>query len=582
MSDIVKILPIEVSNKIAAGEVVQRPSSVLKELLENSLDANCSKITVIIKNAGKNLIQVIDDGDGMTIKDMHSSFVKHATSKINSIEDVFSISSMGFRGEALAAISSVSMIEMTSSKKPKNEGYFIEMTGGKIINERELSLDKGTSIKVKNVFFNVPARRNFLKSDFVELRHIMNVFHNIAISNHEIEFSFINNEEEVFYLKKESIKKRIISVFGEKIREHLIPIKENTQIANLNGFILKPEFAKKSRSNQFIFVNNRPIKSQFINHSISSSFDGLLRDGYYPGYFLFINIDPLKIDVNVHPNKTEIKFDDDQSLYSIINSAVKHCLGIYQISPVLDFEKDSSMDISYNQINTDPKIPSIEVDSEFNPFKIFNEEDFIKKDSSLELSDSLSYANEDNKLSSKIFQIFNKYIVSTSKSSLIIINQNLAHQRILYEDFLKSIFESSSESQKLVFPIEITLTKSQLILFKKITTEFDSLGFVYDLSNTLLSISSVPTQLINNSIEEIIEDILDDENIFDKSKNFSYSDFFAKKLSKSSSIKTGQSLNSNEQEFMVNQLFSCKEPNLSPDNKQIFITLNKNDIENRF
>jgi DNA mismatch repair protein MutL len=582
MSDIVKILPIEVSNKIAAGEVVQRPSSVLKELLENSLDANSSKIKVIIKNAGKNLIQVIDDGDGMSIKDMHSSFIKHATSKINSIDDVFSISSMGFRGEALAAISSVSMIEMTSSKNLENEGYFIEMVGGKIINEKELSLDKGTSIKVKNIFFNVPARRNFLKSDFVELRHIMNVFHNIAVSNHEIEFSLINNEEEIFYLKKESLKKRIISVFGEKIREHLIPIKENTQIANLNGFILKPEFAKKSRSNQFIFVNNRPIKSQFINHSISSSFDGLLRDGYYPGYFLFINMDPVKIDVNVHPNKTEIKFDDDQSLYSIINSAVKHCLGIYQISPVLDFEKDSSMDISYNQINTDPKIPSIEVDSEFNPFKIFNEEDFIKKDSNLELSDSLSYANEDNKLSSKIFQIFNKYIVSTSTSSLIIINQNLAHQRILYEDFLKSIFESSSESQKLVFPIEITLTKSQLILFKKITTDFDSLGFVYDLSNTLLSISSVPSQLINNSIEEIIEDILDDENIFDKSKNFSYSDFFAKKLSKSSSIKTGQSLNSNEQEFLVNQLFSCKEPNLSPDNKQIFITLNKNDIENRF
>jgi DNA mismatch repair protein MutL len=582
MSDIVKILPIEVSNKIAAGEVVQRPSSVLKELLENSLDANSSKIKVIIKNAGKNLIQVIDDGDGMSIKDMHSSFIKHATSKINSIDDVFSISSMGFRGEALAAISSVSMIEMTSSKNLENEGYFIEMVGGKIINEKELSLDKGTSIKVKNIFFNVPARRNFLKSDFVELRHIMNVFHNIAVSNHEIEFSLINNEEEIFYLKKESLKKRIISVFGEKIREHLIPIKENTQIANLSGFILKPEFAKKSRSNQFIFVNNRPIKSQFINHSISSSFDGLLRDGYYPGYFLFINMDPVKIDVNVHPNKTEIKFDDDQSLYSIINSAVKHCLGIYQISPVLDFEKDSSMDISYNQINTDPKIPSIEVDSEFNPFKIFNEEDFIKKDSNLELSDSLSYANEDNKLSSKIFQIFNKYIVSTSTSSLIIINQNLAHQRILYEDFLKSIFESSSESQKLVFPIEITLTKSQLILFKKITTDFDSLGFVYDLSNTLLSISSVPSQLINNSIEEIIEDILDDENIFDKSKNFSYSDFFAKKLSKSSSIKTGQSLNSNEQEFLVNQLFSCKEPNLSPDNKQIFITLNKNDIENRF
>ncbi len=582
MSDIVKILPVEVSNKIAAGEVVQRPSSVLKELLENSIDANSSKIKIIIKNAGKNLIQVIDDGDGMSINDMHLSFTKHATSKINKIEDVSSISSMGFRGEALAAISSVSMIEMTSNEELDNDGYFIEINGGKIINEKESNVEKGTSVKVKNIFFNVPARRNFLKSDFVELRHIMNVFHNVAISHNEIEFSFINNDEEIYYLKTESLKKRIISIFGEKIREHLIPINENTQIANLNGFILKPEYAKKSRSNQFIFVNNRSIKSQFINHSISSSFDGLLRDGYYPGYFLFINMDPLKIDVNVHPNKTEIKFDDDQSLYSIINSSVKHCLGMYQISPVLDFDKDPSMDISYTQINTDPKTPSIEVDSEFNPFKIFNDENFVKKNSDISSSINQSNIFEENEISSKIFQIFNKYIVSTSTSSLIIINQNLAHQRILYEDFLKSIFEGSSESQKLVFPIEISLTNAQLVLFNKIETEFDSLGFVYELSHSLLIITSVPVQLENNSIEEIIDDILDDEDNFDKSKNLSYSDFFAKKLSKSSSIKTGKNLNSDEQEFLVNQLFSCKEPNLSPDNKQIFITLNKNDIENRF
>ena len=580
MPDIVKILPTEVSNKIAAGEVVQRPSSVLKELLENSVDANSSKITIIVKNAGKNLIQVIDDGDGMSRRDMHSSFVKHATSKINKIDDVFSISSMGFRGEALAAISSVSMIEMTSSKADENDGYFIEINGGEIINENELNVDKGTSIKVKNIFFNVPARRNFLKSDFVELRHIMHVFHNIAISHHGIEFSFINNDEEIFYLKKESLKKRIISIFGEKIREHLVPIDEKTQIANLTGFILKPEYAKKSRSTQYIFVNNRSIKSQFINHSIFSSFEGLLRDGFYPGYFLFITMDPVKIDVNVHPNKTEIKFDDDQHLYSIINSSVKHCLGIYQVTPVLDFEKDSSMDISYNHVNSDPKTPTIEVDSEFNPFKVFNEENFMKKNSDIELKNTQSDIIDNS--TSKIFQIFNKYIVSTSTSSLIIINQNLAHQRILYEGFLKSIFESSSESQKLVFPIEIMLTKPQLILFKKIITEFDSMGFVYKLSDSLLTIISVPVQLENNSIEELIDDILDDENDFDKSKNLSYSDFFAKKLSKCSAIKTGKNLNSDEQEFLVNQLFSCKEPNLSPDNKQIFITLNKNDIENRF
>ena len=580
MPDIVKILPTEVSNKIAAGEVVQRPSSVLKELLENSVDANSSKITIIVKNAGKNLIQVIDDGDGMSRRDMHSSFVKHATSKINKIDDVFSISSMGFRGEALAAISSVSMIEMTSSKADENDGYFIEINGGEIINENELNVDKGTSIKVKNIFFNVPARRNFLKSDFVELRHIMHVFHNIAISHHGIEFSFINNDEEIFYLKKESLKKRIISIFGEKIREHLVPIDEKTQIANLTGFILKPEYAKKSRSTQYIFVNNRSIKSQFINHSIFSSFEGLLRDGFYPGYFLFITMDPVKIDVNVHPNKTEIKFDDDQHLYSIINSAVKHCLGIYQVTPVLDFEKDSSMDISYNHVNSDPKTPTIEVDSEFNPFKVFNEENFMKKNSDIELKNTQSDTIDNS--TSKIFQIFNKYIVSTSTSSLIIINQNLAHQRILYEDFLKSIFESSSKSQKLLIPFEITLSISQLILFKKIITEFSSLGFEYQLLDSLLTITSVPLQLENNSIEEIIDEILNDDNDFDESKNLSYSDFFAKKLSKSSSIKSGKRLNLYEQEFLVNQLFSCKEPNLSPDNKQIFITLNKNDIENRF
>ena len=582
MPDIIKILPTEVSNKIAAGEVVQRPSSVLKELLENSIDANSSKIKIIIKNAGKNLIQVIDDGIGMSRNDMYKSFIKHATSKINKIDDVFSINSMGFRGEALAAISSVSMIEMSSSKLNENDGYFIEINGGKVITEKELIGNKGTSVKVQNLFYNGPARRNFLKSDFVELRHIINVFNSIALSNNEIEFSFINNDEEIFYLKKESLKKRIISIFGEKIRENLIPISEDTQIANLKGFILKPDFAKKSRINQYIFVNNRSIKSQFISHSISSSFDGLLRDGYYPGYFLFIDINPTKIDVNVHPNKTEIKFDDDQNLYSIINSAVKHCLGIYQVSPVLDFEKDPSMDVSYSKIKTNPKIPSIEIDSDFNPFQIFNDDKvenlFSEKSQNIIESD---IELEDKKFI-KIFQIFNKFIVSASTSSLIIINQKLAHQRILYESFLKSMFDSAEDIQKLAFPLEYRLSKEQLILFKKIDSEFKSLGFEYDLYKSQLKISSIPSQLKMSSIEGIIDNILNDEYDFDESNSLSNSDFFAKKLSKSSSIKSGKKLNLNEQEFLVNQLFSCKEPNLSPDNKQIFVTLSKNDIENIF
>ena len=579
MSDIIKILPGDVSNKIAAGEVVQRPSSVLKELIENSIDADSSRIQIIIKDAGKNLIQVIDNGKGMSRNDMRLSFIKHATSKINKIEDIFSISSMGFRGEALAAIASVSMVEMESINNNKN-GHFIEINGGEVISEKDSNIQEGTSIKIKNIFFNVPARRNFLKSDFVELRHILDVFHRLAISYPEIEFSFINNEEEIFYLKEEPLNKRIISIFGEKIRQNLIPINESTQIANISGYVLKPEFSKKSRNNQFIFVNNRFIKSQFISHSISASYEGLLKDGYHPGYFLFIEIDPTKIDVNVHPNKTEIKFDDDQNLYSIINSLVKHCLGIYQVSPVLDFDKDPSMDISYDKVKSQPTNPTIEINSEFNPFKVFNDKEVSKIINDDMAPDNKLNLEDDNNQALKIFQILNKFIVSTNKSSLIIINQNLAHQRILYESFLKSIFENSVNSQKLVFPIELSLTKKQLLLYNKIVDEFKSIGFDIIVKNELMLIESIPFGIEKNNVEEVIENILNEE--FNVSNDFSKADFFAKRLSKITSIKSGQKLNMDEQEYIVNHLFSCKEPNLSPDNKQIFITLNKNDIENKF
>lgn len=579
MSDIIKILPSEVSNKIAAGEVVQRPSSALKELIENSIDANSTKIQIIIKDAGKNLIQVIDNGKGMSKNDMHLSFIKHATSKINKIEDIYSISSMGFRGEALAAIASVSMLEMESITDNQN-GHFIEINGGKLLREKVSNIQEGTSIKIKNIFYNIPARRNFLKSNFVELRHILDVFHRLAISHPEIEFSFINNDEEIFYLKGESLKKRIVSIFGEKVRENLIPINESTQIADISGFVLKPEFSKKSRSNQFVFVNKRFIKSQFINHSIFASYNGLLKDGYYPGYFLFIDIDPTKIDVNVHPNKTEIKFDDDQNLYSIINSSVKHCLGIYQVSPVLDFDKDPSMDISYDQVKSQPRIPAIEINSEFNPFEVFNDEKVNNVSYNYLAPNSKLNFEDDNNQNLKIFQILNKFIVSTNKSSLIIINQNLAHQRILYESFLKSIFENSANSQKLVFPIELSLTKKQLLLYNKIIDEFKSIGFDIIVRNELMLIESIPFGIEKNNVEEVIENILNEE--FNTSNDFSASDFFAKRLSKITSIKTGQKLNLDEQEYIVNNLFSCKEPNLSPDNKQIFITLNKNDIEKKF
>jgi DNA mismatch repair protein MutL len=580
MPDIIKILPAEVSNKIAAGEVVQRPSSVLKELLENSIDAQSTKIKVVIKDAGKNLIQVIDNGIGMTKNDMHLSFVKHATSKIREIDDIFSINSMGFRGEALAAICSISMVEM-SSKSENENGYRIEIKGGKLVNDSVSNINSGTSIKVKNIFFNVPARRNFLKSDFVEFKHILDTFHRIAIAHPEIEFSFINNDEEIFYLKKETLKKRIISIFGDKITENLIPISENTDIVAISGFVLKPEISKKSRSNQYIFVNKRFIKSQFINHSISSSYEGLLRDGYYPGYFLFIDIDQKKLDVNVHPNKTEIKFEDDQVIYSIIKSIVKHSLGIYQITPILDFEKDPSMEVSYSQVKSQPKIPSIEIDSNFNPFEELSD---IKLDNNIEISSNIENElfSKNIQFDQKIFQIFNKYIVSSNKSSLIIINQNYAHQRILYEKFLKSMFVQVSESQKLAFPITIEVSKKQLILLNNAMDEFLKLGFEFKIENDKLYIFSVPLNIEMTNIEETIIELLSFDKDINKKSGVSESDYFAKKLSKISAIKAGANLDQEELNYIVNELFSCKEPNLSPFDKQIFITLNKNDLEKRF
>jgi len=582
MSDIIKILPAEVSNKIAAGEVVQRPASVVKELLENSIDANSTKIKLIVKDSGKTLIQVVDNGDGMTKNDMKMSFMKHATSKIKDIDDVFSITSMGFRGEALASISSISNIEMISKKKGTDKTNIISLEGDNIVIKESVFSEEGTSIKVMNLFYNVPARRNFLKSDFVELRHIIDSFNRIALSYPDIEFNLINNDEELFYLKKNNLRKRISSIFGRKIDENLIPLNEKTSLAKISGFILKPQLSKKSRTNQFLFVNKRYIKSQFLNHSINNAYDGLLRDGYFPGYFIFLEINPTKIDVNVHPNKTEIKFEDEQNLYSIMNSAIKHSLGIYQITPVLDFEKEASMELPYNSQKNLIKEPAIEVDSGFNPFeKEKNNDDWQELESKIEDGIFDKINNNEEVDSPKIFQVFNKYIITTTGSSVIIVDQSLAHQRILYEQFLKSSVNNSSKSQKLIFPIEIELTKNQEIVLAEIKDIIDSIGFKFTVNERVVIINAIPPIISDNPIEEIFEDLLDN-NSYNLKESFSLSDLIAKKMSKLLSIKNDKPLKLKEQQTIINQLFSCKEPKLSPFNKQIFVTLDRKDLDKNF
>ena len=583
MSDIIKILPTEVSNKIAAGEVVQRPASVVKELLENSIDAESTKIKLIVKDSGKTLIQIVDNGVGMTKNDMKMSFMKHATSKITNIDDVFSITSMGFRGEALASISSISNVEMISKKKGADKTNLISIKGDNIVIEENVFSEEGTSIKVMNLFYNVPARRNFLKSDFVELRHIIDSFNRIALSYPNIEFNLIHNDEELFYLKKSNLRKRISSIFGRKIDENLIPLNEKTSLAKISGFILKPKISKKSRSNQNLFVNRRYIKSKFLNHSINNAYDGLLKDGYYPGYFIFLEINPSKIDVNVHPNKTEIKFEDEQNLYSIINSSIKHSLGVYQITPVLDFEKEPSMELPYDSQKSLIREPSIEVDSSFNPFeKEKSSQDWQELESKIEDGIFDKINNNEEIDSPKIFQVFNKYIVTTTGSSVILVNQSLAHQRILYEQFLKSSADNSSKSQKLIFPIEIELTKNQEIILSEIKDVITSMGFRFSVNKKVVNINGIPPIISDNPIEEIFEDLLNDNNSYNIKESFSLSDLIAKKISRLLSIKTGKSLKVKEQQTIINQLFSCKEPKLSPSNKQIFITLDKKDLDKNF
>jgi len=585
MPDIIKILPSEVLNKIAAGEVVQRPASVVKELMENSIDAKSTKIKLIVRDSGKTLIQVVDNGEGMSKNDMKMSFMKHATSKITKIEDIFSITSMGFRGEALASISSISNIEMISKKKDADKTNIISLEGDKVTLEKTVFSEQGTSIKVRNLFYNVPARRNFLKSDFVELRHIIDSFNRIALSYPDIEFNLIHNDEELFYLKKSNLRKRISSIFGRKIDENLIPLNEKTSLVKITGFTLKPQFSKKSKNNQFLFVNNRYIKSQFLNHSINNAYEGLLREGFYPGYFIFLEINPNKIDVNVHPNKTEIKFEDEQNLYSIINSSIKHSLGVYQITPVLDFDKKPSMDIPYDYHKNRLKEPSIEVDSSFNPFlEEKNNENWEELQSKIE-NDIFDKKNIDINQEinfPKIFQIFNKYIITTTGSSIIILDQSLAHQRILYEQFLKSSVDDGAKSQKLVFPIEIELTKKQEIILSEIKDVVDSMGFKFSVKNKIVNISAVPLIISDKPIEEIFEDLLNKNDSYNIKESFSLADLIAKKLSKSLSVKTGKTLKLKEQQAIINQLFSCKEPKLSPFNKQIFVTLDKKDLDKNF
>ena len=594
MADIINLLPDNVANQIAAGEVVQRPSSVIKELLENSIDAGATEIDIVIEKGGKKNIKVIDNGTGMSVKDSKMAFERHATSKIKNADELFSIQTNGFRGEALSSICAISQVELISKPNSIDLGVKINLEGNKLKNEKMVVAPIGTSISVKNLFFNIPARRNFLKSDSVELKYIINEFHRIAISYPHVSFKFINNSSEIYNLTPSNLKKRIISIFGNKIDEKLVPVKEKTSVVEIYGFILKPDFSKKTKGNQFFYVNNRYIKSSFLHHSILSSYEGLIKENYKPGYFLFFKVKPETIDINIHPTKTEIKFDNEQILYSILKSCVKHSLGMFNISPSIDFNYNYNLDNDINKsrdlrnLNVD-----IKVDSGFNPFlnddvksNNISETDntFIKYESKQIQDFNETFFDIDKlKNSAKVFQFMNKYIVSTVKSGIIIIHQTRAHQRVLYELFLKNMTQSNVKIQNLAFPIYINLSDEMLMLYVKYSEEIKASGFLINKKNKKsLEIKGIPVDCKEENIEGLLEDVLESLQAEIFNKNFSQSDVLAKVLAKKLSIKSNMSLKIEEQEKLLDDLFSCKEILISPFEKKIFFNLNIKELEKKF
>ncbi|RPE00853.1 DNA mismatch repair endonuclease MutL [Aureibaculum marinum] len=606
MSDIIQLLPDHVANQIAAGEVVQRPASVVKELLENAIDAGATEIKLLIKDAGKTLVQVIDNGKGMSTTDARLSFERHATSKIRTAEDLFNLSTKGFRGEALASIAAIAHVEVKTKQSDQELGTHIKIEGSTIQNQDVVSTPTGTSIAVKNLFFNIPARRNFLKSNSVELRHIKDEFYRVALTHPSIAFDFYNNDSEILNLKNSNLRQRIVAVFGKKINEKLVPIQEHTDIVSINGFVSKPEFAKKKRGEQFFFVNNRFIKNGYLHHAVLNAFNQLIPSGHHPSYFLYLDVPPNTIDINIHPTKTEIKFDNEQALYAILRSTIKHSLGQYNVAPVLDFNRDDTLDVPYSfKDKSSVSTPKIKVNPSFNPFEneakntsfqkpktaqwesLYTETDTDFKPKQPEIQPDVFthqlFDNSESEFKSKTLQIHKKYILSVIKSGVVYINQNLAHQRILYEELLTKMTLEDTSSQQLLFPLTLAFNKEDITLLKEIQPDLESVGFQFAaIKNDTIVLDGIPVNVKQNNLQGLFEELFEDIKNEIPDSSFSQLDTIAKSLAKSLAIKNGTKLDNKEQEEILEKLFSCKEPNQSPFGRKTFITLSSEEIQLKF
>lgn len=601
--DIIKLLPDSVANQIAAGEVIQRPASVVKELMENALDAGATQIDLYVKDAGRTMISVIDNGCGMSETDARLCFERHATSKIKKAEDLFSIRTMGFRGEALASIAAVAQVELMTRRKEDELGTKILIEGSIVKEQLPKPMSVGTNFTVKNLFFNIPARRNFLKSNEVEMRHITDEFFRVAMMNPDVAFTLTANDKEIYHLLKGNLKQRIVGLCGKDYDKKILPVEQDTENASINGFIVKPEFLRKTRGEQYFFVNKRFIKHAYLHHAIENAYQELIPKDCYPGYFINIDIDPAEIDINIHPTKTEVNFQDVKLLYAILHSAVRKSIGQNNLAPLIDFDVNPNLGIDFGEASRmdRPVIePKIDFDPLFNPFK---QEQIQQRHHHTSGNWKILYEDDENTVANNIHKISNfddapeniidnknlyiqlqqSYIITTVKSGMLVVDQHLAHKRVLYEKYLKEMNNNQEVSQQELFPQHISLNANDASILKEIKTELESIGFrIQQMNHTTFVINGTPADSKGSDAVSLLEKILDmyktnmSDYKLDKRVNL------ARSLASQLAIKSGQTLSSVEMQDIIDKLFACSVPEISPDGKKVYIILNVNELKTRF
>ena len=597
MLDIIKLLPDSVANQIAAGEVIQRPASAVKELMENALDAGATQIDLVVKDAGKSMIMVIDNGCGMSETDARLCFERHATSKISKAEDLFAIRTMGFRGEALASIAAIAQVELKTRRKEDEVGTKIVNEGSVVKEQSLVPMQPGTSFTVKNLFFNVPARRNFLKSTQAEMRHVVEEFTRVSLMNPEIAFTLTSDGKEIYHLYRGNLKQRIIGLFGSNYEEKLLPVRQEAERVRIDGYIVKAEFAKKTRGEQYFFVNKRFIKHAYLHHAIENAYLEMIPQDSFPGYFLNIEVDPSDIDVNIHPTKTEVNFLDVKLVYAILHAAVRKAIGQHNLSPMIDFDESSDLNKDFSAaigMSMPLAIPNIPLDPNFNPFRKESTPKETHWDNSFhqdnnthpgdwrmlygertDLSNDSFESREEAKPNNQYLQISQSYIATAIKSGMLVIDQHLAHSRVLFEKFLKEMENHNGVSQQELFPQALTLNVNDASLLKEMLPELENLGFVLEQANpTTFMINGTPSDAAGCDAVALLEQILDNYKINRTDLQLDRKLNLAKTMAAQLSLKAQTKLSEVEMQNLVDQLFACNVAEIAPDGKKIYVILN--------